>query len=366
VKWGEFMSIGELISNRPSLWMTGTGPESDVVLSGRVRLARNLRDFQFPNKLTKAAALDVVKSVGGAIAKSDLLSGQFEEFRLTDLTTLDKQALVEKHLISPTLAEHENAAVFIKKDESVSIMVNEEDHLRLQVILPGFQVTQAWKKASQVDDSLEAKLNYAFDQERGYLTACPTNVGTGIRASVMVHLPALAMTKSLSKIIATIGQVGVVVRGLYGEGSASIGNIFQISNQITLGQSEDEILDNLNGVCGQIIEQERSARHKLLKQYHDKLVDKIGRAYGILTNAYLMTSQEAVDLLSDVRLGIDLGLISGLKPEVLNEMMVFTRPAYIQKLYGSESDSRQRDIQRAAMLRQRLKVSKDGGAKNVW
>src|SRR5690606_2870971 len=225
------------------------------------------------------------------------------------------QVLVEKHLISPALAnESRCGALILDRTESVSIMVNEEDHLRIQCLYSGFQVKEAWDKASRIDDLFEEAVDYAFDETRGYLTSCPTNVGTGIRASVMMHLPALVMTKQINRILQAVTQVGLAVRGLYGEGSEALGNLFQISNQITLGQSEEEIIDNLHNVARQILEHEKAARQRLLAESRIRLEDRICRSYGTLRHAVVMDSKEAAQRLSDVRLGIDLGLIREVPP----------------------------------------------------
>ncbi|MDI3533738.1 MAG: protein arginine kinase [Thermosediminibacterales bacterium] len=351
------MSLDDFIYNSKSLWMEGNGPEADVVLSSRIRLARNLRNVPFPHKANLEQADKIIKQVFDAIEKSSEFAGQFRCFRMKELTHLERQILVEKHLISPALAESEKGAAFIKHDESVSIMVNEEDHIRIQTLYPGLQMEKAWQLSTKIDDVLEERLDYAFDEKKGYLTACPTNVGTGIRVSVMLHLPALNMLNQSNGIFTTIGQVGLTVRGLYGEGSKGLGNIYQISNQLTLGQSEEDIINNLKGVTKQIIEHERSAREKLLKDAGIRLQDRVGRAYGILSNSYIISSQEAMELLSDVRLGIDLNLIKNLDSRILNEMMILIRPAYLQKFFGQELNEYERDIKRASLLRDRLKQS---------
>lgn len=281
----------------------------------------------------------------------------FQLVGLQDLNELQKRVLVEKHLISPNLAnESRNGAVILSDNESISIMVNEEDHLRIQCLSPGFQIREAWDMANQIDDIFEAELEYAFDEKRGYLTSCPTNVGTGLRASVMMHLPALVITQQINRLLSAITQVGLAVRGLYGEGSEAMGNLFQISNQITLGQSEEEILDNLYRVAKQIIAHERTARQKLLAESKNRLIDRVNRSYGILANAHIMDSKEAAQRLSDVQLGLDLDLIqTDIPPVIMNELIVMTQPGFLQQLSGGKLTSDERDIRRAELIRSRLR-----------
>jgi protein arginine kinase len=281
--------------------------------------------------------------------------GGLEIARLSEASVLERQILAEKHLISPQHAkEGENRLAIIAADESISVMVNEEDHLRIQTLLPGLQLTEAYELADNIDDLFETKLNYAFDERIGYITACPTNVGTGLRASIMVHLPALAIAGQAKTVLSTVSNLGIAVRGLYGEGTEASGNMFQLSNQVSLGRSEHELIDNLCAVTMQIIEQERATRKKLLYEMRMKLEDRVQRAYGILRHARLITSQEALRLLSDVKLGVEMRLISEVCGETLNELMVITQPAYLQKLAGEELNPTKRDIRRAELIRERL------------
>lgn len=342
-----------------SRWMEGAGPDGDVVLSSRIRLARNIQDLPFPYLASDSQTEAVNRQVSEAAGLLSGEAGQMQFFRINEIPPLQRQVLVEKHLISPLLIkEPHNSAVLLRDDEAVSIMVNEEDHLRIQCLLPGLQIEKALAEANRYDDLLEQVLDYAYDEQWGYLTACPTNVGTGLRASVMVHLPALALTKQVNRVLSAIAQVGLAVRGLYGEGSEIVGNLVQISNQITLGQSEDEIIKNLHGVTRQIVEQEFQARQILLNEGRDRLSDRVNRAYGVLSHARLMSSQEAMQLLSDVRLGIDLGLIDEVSGTILKELMVMLRPACLQSEAGRDLDSHERDRERARLIRQRLA---DGG-----
>lgn len=351
------MANEEVFHQALSDWMKDEGPDGDIVFSSRVRLARNLRTQPFPMLATNQQSGDVLEQVSHVVHSKEMkLLDQFRLINLGELNELQKRVLVEKHLISPNLAnESRNGAVILSKNESVSIMVNEEDHLRIQCLYSGFQIREAWDLANQIDDIFEAELEYAFDEKRGYLTSCPTNVGTGLRASVMMHLPALVITQQINRLLSAITQVGLAVRGLYGEGSEAMGNLFQISNQITLGQSEEEILDSLYRVAKQIITHERTARQKLLAESRNRLIDRVNRSYGILSNAYIIDSKEAVQRLSDVRLGIDLGLIkTSVTPMVMNELIVMTQPGFLQQLSGGTLGTEQRDIRRAELIRSRL------------
>lgn len=339
-----------------SEWMRGSGPDSDIVISSRIRLARNLQSMPFPTLATNRHAEETLNRVKEVIRADELSEiSSFNFITLDDLPELSKRVMVEKHLISPALVnEAKNGAVVLSENESISIMVNEEDHLRIQVLQPGFQLKEAWDLASQIDDIFEAKLDYAFDERRGYLTSCPTNVGTGMRASVMMHLPALVLTQQINRILSAISQVGLVVRGLYGEGSEAIGNLFQISNQITLGQTEEDMIDNLYSVAKQIIEHERAARQKLMMESKLRIVDRVNRSYGILAHAAIIDSKEAAQRLSDIRLGYDLGLIQKMNAKVFNELMVMTQPGFLQQFAGGTLSPDERDLRRAELIRSRL------------
>ncbi|GAE31455.1 ATP:guanido phosphotransferase YacI [Halalkalibacter hemicellulosilyticusJCM 9152] len=283
-------------------------------------------------------------------------------FHVDDMKANEKRVLVEKHLISPHLADHaKHGAVLLDRDQSVSIMVNEEDHLRIQCLLPGFQLDEGLKKASNIDDWVEKRVTYAFDEKRGYLTSCPTNVGTGLRASVMMHLPALAMTQQLNRILPAINQLGLVVRGIYGEGSEALGNLFQVSNQLTLGKSEQDIVEDLQGVVAQLIQQERVARQLLIEQSKLQLEDRVYRSFGILAHSRMIESKEATQRLSNVRLGIDLGLLKGLSGNILNELMILTQPGFLQQYAQEVLTPEQRDERRATLIRERLKLEEQMG-----
>ncbi|MEW5784443.1 MAG: protein arginine kinase [Bacillota bacterium] len=346
------MNLKELTLSR---WMEGSGPENDTVISSRVRIARNIQGIPFPYLASAEQTGAVQEQVTRAAAAHKEAFTAFSQYPMEELSPLNKQIMVEKHLVSPFLArDSDHGAVLLRGDEAVSIMINEEDHLRIQAILPGLQLEEAWHEADRYDDLLETGINYAFDERCGYLTACPTNVGTGLRASVMLHLPALIMTKQINRLLSALSQVGLAVRGLYGEGTEIIGNLVQVSNQITLGQAEEEILRNLYSVTRQIIEQEQTARQALLNDNRPRIADRSWRALGLLKFAQMMSSQEAMQLLSDVRLGFDLGLVKGVDRKLLNELLVIIRPACLQLLAGKELSGSERDLERPVQIRKRL------------
>jgi protein arginine kinase len=355
------MSLQQFISEALSPWMKKDGPDSDIVLSSRIRLARNLEEYKFPLLASMEESYATCKHVGDALTQEEFQTiGTLELLKIDDMKQNEKRVLVEKHLISPHLADHSKyGAVLLDKDEAVSIMINEEDHIRIQCLLPGFQLGKGLEKANEIDDWIEQRLTYAFDEKRGYLTSCPTNVGTGLRASVMMHLPALAMTQQLNRILPAINQLGLVVRGIYGEGSEALGNLFQISNQLTLGKSEEDIVEDLRGVVLQLIQQERSAREVLLDQSRLQLEDRVHRSFGILAHSRMIESKEATQRLSNVRLGIDLGLIKGLSGNILNELMILTQPGFLQQYAGEVLSAEQRDERRASLIRERVKLEEE-------
>jgi protein arginine kinase len=336
-------------------WISGTGPQNDIILSSRIRLARNISNIPFPALMDESRAREVIDLVN---ARVEAIEKQQQKYLICDLTEADpteKQILVERHLISPNMAKAGcGGAAVISEDEVISILVNEEDHIRIQSILPGLQIKKAWEIASEVDDILESGLDYAFDENWGYLTSCPTNVGTGLRASVMIHLPALNMTGNINKILQAVTQIGLTIRGLYGEGTDIVGSIFQISNQITLGRSEEELVENLAAVTMQIIEKEKNARNMLLENNRAQLEDKVWRSFGLMTNARLMQSQECMKLLSDIRLGVDLKILQHIPIVTLNEIMVESQPASLQKQFDCELSTEERDKIRAEMIRKKL------------
>jgi protein arginine kinase len=354
------MNLDSLLPNLGE-WLRGTGPESDVVVSTRIRLARNLADYPFTNRASNPQKAEIVGRAKEAIAKADL-PYQLEYFDVPSMPALDRQFLVERQLISRELAavlDGPRGAAFDPK-ESASVMVNEEDHFRLQVLRSGFALDEAWSDIDKLDDALEARLGYAFHAQFGYLTACPTNVGTGMRASVMLHLPALGLTKQIDKAFKALQKINLVVRGLYGEGSRALGDFFQVSNQVTLGKSEVASLNDIRSVVQEIIKYERMARSTLMREARQNVHDKVARALGTLQSATMMTSEETMELLSAVRLGVHLKLIGDLSPTTVNELFIHTQPAHLQKLVGEALDGEARNAARARYLRTRLRTAGAG------
>jgi protein arginine kinase len=336
-------------------WLRGTGPESDIVISSRIRLARNLAAFPFTNRASPNQKAEIEALLRDRINKLEV-DPRLAYLNVPGLSQLDRQFLVERQLISRELAAAEGPrGVALAPQETVSLMVNEEDHLRLQVMRSGFALDEAWQDIDKVDDLLEQRVSYAFSDEFGYLTACPTNVGTGMRSSVMLHLPALVLTKQIEKVFRALQKINLAVRGLYGEGSRASGDFYQISNQVTLGKSETTILSEIREVIPQIITYERQARSTLVRETRQALQDKISRAFGTLCSATMMTSEETMDLLSSVRLGINLGLLDDLTIPTVNELFIHTQPAHLQKLMGAPLDGEERNAARARYLRTRLR-----------
>jgi len=331
-------------------WMIQDGTEGDVVLSSRVRLARNLEDRPFPWH----ASPEVRKEIRAEIKKA-INPSEFDFINLEDISSLEREKMMESHVLSPQIiGDPVGRGVAISKDRLSSIMVNEEDHLRIQSIAPGLDLSAAMKRTNAIDDQLEEILNIAFDERYGYLTAWPTNVGTGIRVSAMVHLPGLALTNNMPKILDSVNQLGMVVRGIYGEGTEALGNLYQISNQRSLGRSEDEFFKDLVTVATHVIGEERKIREMLIEKNRTFLEDKVYRSLGTLKEARIISTNEALALLSDVRLGIDLGLITNaLKPKI-QALMQIIRPAHLQKYLGSNLDPEMRDYYRASVIREEL------------
>jgi protein arginine kinase len=344
------MQLNDLIKHT-SEWLKGTGPHSDIVISSRLRLARNLDTVSFPHWANKKQGKASLEAIQDSIGKSELLK-KMTLFILEDLDAVDKQFLVERHLMSYEHAQKTNSkAVIVDEDEVVSIMINEEDHVRAQVMQSGFNLLEAWNVINKVDDALSRDLPFAYSSEWGYLTACPTNAGTGMRGSVMLHLPALVMTRQINQVLAAIAKLSFTTRGLYGEGTQATGNFFQISNQVSLGQSETDIIQSINNLIRQIIEQEGQCRETLLASNRGMLEDKISRSFGILKSAHIITSQETTELLSLVRLGCDLGLIKDINRRHVNELFLLIQPAHLQKMENRKFTSQERDVKRAELIR---------------
>jgi len=335
-------------------WLRASGPESDIVISSRIRLARNLADFPFISRASDEDR-DQIKALLRERVLATSEADQMLFVDVEDLEGVDRQFLVERQLISREHAESEGArAVAIDNREQVSVMINEEDHLRIQVMHSGLDLTGVWEQINAIDDEIEKHATYAFHEKLGYLTACPTNVGTGMRVSVMLHLPALVLTRQIEKIFRSLQKLNLAVRGLYGEGSQAMGDFYQISNQITLGRSEEELIAKVSDTVPVIIEYERQARDFLVRESQDNLNDRIFRAYGILRNAQTISSEETMHLLSSVRMGVNLGVITDLAIPTINELFIHTQPAHLQKMTGVELDSADRNIERARYLRRHL------------
>jgi len=346
--------LDELLK-QPSEWLRGAGPVSDIVISSRIRLARNLETFVFATRATKASQGDVLRvATEGILQAASLKRPLIVE--MGELDEVDRQFLVERHLISREHIVHpDRKAVAVGEGEVVSIMINEEDHLRIQVMQSGLNLKDAWSLIDRLDDELSQVLPYAYSTEWGYLTCCPTNTGTGMRSSVMLHLPSLVITKQINKVLHTITKLGLTARGLFGEGTEASGNFFQISNQVSLGRSEEDIVENLERILKEVIHQEQAAREALVANNRVQLEDRIWRAFGILRHAKTMSSTEALDLFSAVRLGVDLNLMdSGVNRTIVNELFLFSQPAHLQKLEGKTLSAKERDVKRAELIRQKL------------
>ncbi len=335
-------------------WLLGAGTNANIVMSSRIRLARNLVKRPLPNKARKKDLQDVMEMVQAAMKAIDYFKNSLF-IKINDLDNVDKQFLIERHLMSHEHAANpEGKALVVSKEEVLSVMINEEDHLRLQVMKPGFDLDETWKIADTIDDTLAQKLDFAYSLQWGYLTACPTNTGTAMRGSVMLHLPALVMTKQISKVLNAISKLNFASRGFYGEGTQASGNFYQISNQVSMGHSEQDVISNIHGLICQVIEQEEQARQALILQNRPVLEDKIFRSYGVLRNAHIISSQETVELLSMLRLGIDLGVIKDVTRHAINELFIMIQPAHLQKLEGRKLSSTERDTQRASLIRKKL------------
>lgn len=349
----EFPRDLDLFSHPRNTWFSPIGPLVDTVISSRVRLARNIAGYCFPHRASSEELENIMQTAVAAMKQIKLLKNAVSVL-LEHTTKIERQFLMERHLISQ---EHSKTgkfrAVVFGDNEMLSVMINEEDHLRLQCIHPGFTVKPTWQIVDALDDELAQHLNYAVSAQSGYLTACPTNIGTGIRASVMLHLPALVMTKQIDKVLQSVSQLGLAIRGLYGEGSEALGDLYQISNQTTLCQSEETIVTYIENYAKQVIGREQSVRHQLQKESRNEVEDAVYRAYGVLRHARLISAREALNLLSHLRLGVNLGWID-IPLDAINELMIVTKPAHLQKLFGKDVDAKTRDIMRAKIIRERL------------
>src|SRR5438874_3014543 len=348
------MNINEFLA-APAQSCKREGPHDRIVMSSRVRLARNLKDFPFPGWAKKADRVKALEAIRPAVESLPQMAGAFSE-SMDNLSVMEKQILVERHLIS---REHQakgvGSGLVLNQEETLCVMINEEDHLRMQALRPGLQLRSAWLAIDQADTALERRLDYAYSNEMGYLTACPTNIGTGIRVSAMLHLPALVLSEQINQIIQAVNKLGLAVRGLYGEGTEALGNVFQVSNQMTLGEAETDIVERLNKVLTQLIEHEENAGAMLLEKKPKSVYNHIGRAYGVLANAHSISSKETMNLLSLMRLGVDLGLFTDLERWLVAELVIVTQLSHLQKQFSEKLSAEERDLLRADMLRERLR-----------
>ncbi|MBU8933353.1 MAG: protein arginine kinase [candidate division Zixibacteria bacterium] len=345
----------EEMATSPAVWLSGQGEDALVVLSTRVRLARNVAGCKFPPSADAETRKRIVGYVDSTVERSSLLQeGQY--LKASDISELDRNFLVERHLISPAFLNGElSKALYVGPQQRVSIMVNEEDHLRVQALSSGLDPNGSYELVTKYDAEMGRYLEYDYDPDFGYLTACPTNAGTGMRASVLIHLPGLVLTKDIDLVISHITRSGLIVRGFYGEGSDVLGNLFQVSNQNTLGISEEEVLNHITRITREIIDKEAEARQRLIDEAGDMIEDKIWRAYGILKTARVLTSEEVMNLLSAVRLGHAMKIIDSLDVALINDILLLSQPAHLQKFYGSEMDPNRRDFVRAQMVREKLR-----------
>ena len=343
----------DFLDNRGG-WLNGEGPDSDIVISTRIRVARNIHDYPFPWKASLSDKQAIITKVKDTISQIEVMSSSFF-VKMDALNSIDRQFLLERHLVSQEhIRSVRGKALIFSRGEDFSVMINEEDHLRLQVILSGFDLEKAWIFVNQLDDELSKYLEFSFSPDLGYLTACPTNVGTALRASCMLHLPGLVLTKKINKILELLAKLSFTSRGLFGEGTQALGNFFQISNQATLGYSEEEIIDSLKGVVRQVKENELNARESLLDKYRRTLEDSVWRSFGILRNCRLISTKEAFSHLSMLCLGVDLGIIKDIERSIINNLFVVIQPAHLQKIESRTLQEEDRDYIRASVIRSRL------------
>jgi protein arginine kinase len=347
------VNLNEL-AQQCGIWLAGNGPESDIVISSRIRLARNFADYPFIRKCNAKDQRSIIKEFRQKL-KGFTLGGNQEFVDLESLEEIDRQFLMERQIISRELSETEGSrGVLIDNSEQFSVMVNEEDHLRIQIMQSGLDLKTAWKKVNSIDDAIESQIKLSFSDTLGYLTACPTNVGTGLRVSVMLHLPALVVTKQMDKVFRSFQRINVAVRGLFGEGSQFMGDFYQVSNQITLGRSEEELIQQVREIIPVLIEYERKAREFMMNEKQRDLHDDVSRALGILSTARKISSEETMSYLSKVRLGVNLKLISDVPIETVNKLFIHTQPAHLQKISGRNLTSSERNVVRADYLQQHL------------
>jgi protein arginine kinase len=349
------------ILKNPAEWMQSTGPYCEIVISSRIRLARNVSGASFPGWASEEDRLAVLESAKPAVEGLSEMRGAFSS-DLRDLSATKKQVLVERHLISrEQAAKGPGSAAVLNRKQTLCVMINEEDHLRMQSIKAGLNLKAAFKMIDKVDSKLEESLDYAFDNRHGYLTACPTNLGTGMRASAMLHLPALVLSERINQVIQAVNKIGLAVRGLYGEGTEALGNLFQISNQHTLGEKETEIVARLEKVINQVIEHEQNARGTLFEEKRSMLEDQVGRAYAILRYGHIISTKEALNLLSMLRAGVDLDYFPAEARGVIDVLFMEIQPAHLQIRAERKLSAEERDVMRAEIMRDQLKSLPEPG-----
>ena len=325
---------------------------NDIVITSRIRLARNLKNYKFPVNMSRDESKGVINEVNNAINKHD---NNYKLTYMKDLSDVKKNSLIENHIISPALAKKKDEGAFlISPDHKASVMINEEDHIRIQTLGEGMSLKECYELSNEIDDIIEESVEYSFDKELGYITSCPTNIGTGMRASVMLHLPALSITNQVDKLLYGVSQLGVAVRGVYGEGTKSIGHLYQISNQGTLGASEEALIDKITQIVTQIIDKEKNTREHLKKNNYDELEDDFYRAYGLLTNARKISVDESMRLLSLLKLGSEMGITPMVKGKNIYQLMIWIQPNNISTIEGEELSPKDRDKKRAEIIRREL------------
>lgn len=342
------MTLDDLVA-RPGAWMTAES-KARIIVSSRIRLARNLSGLAFPGWAGPEECIRIQESLWRVLREVPLLQPSIT-VDMADATAADRDLLRERHLLSSELAQKaKGSSLVAREDEVLSVMVNEEDHLRLQAMSPGFAIEDLWALVNQLDSAIEERVTYAFSDGVGYLTACPTNVGTGLRASVMAHLPGLRLINEIEPVVRGLVKIGLAVRGLLGEGTDAIGNMFQISNQTTLGESEPVIIRRLEQIVSEVEAHEVNARARLMEQRESRVRDYIGRAYGILSNACVLSSNESLEMLSALRLGIEIGIVRGVDIGDVSRLVVATQPGHLQKILGRGLSPEERDEARARMI----------------
>jgi protein arginine kinase len=348
------MKLIDELSKARTAWFSGSGPMSDIVISSRIRLARNIVGYPFLIKADEGQRRQIYRALFEKISETPL-SERVAFVDIDETTELDRQLLVERHLISKQHAEAEGSrGVALSSEETVALMINEEDHLRIQVVGSGLQLERLWDSINRIDDDLQKVASFAFHNQYGFLTACPTNVGTGIRVSVMLHLPALKLTGELEKVSRATRDMRLAVRGMHGEGTEATGDFYQISNQTTLGRSEMEILTSFSSIVARIVDYEKMARDALVQDRTSALDDKIWRALGVLGTSRIISTEECLFLLSHVRMGVHLGRLSDVELNTIDDLFFHTQPAHLQKLTGQVMKGEARGVARADLIRRRL------------